>query len=237
MKRYGEAAMSARTLIPVACAAWFIAICPSWASQHDQGSIEFHDDVETLTFDLSTVRFIKPGRFTVVGTTVHNLDVMKLELRTLDTLRTFCTRPDGKYPAPADIFALGPPDMPVKDIELQTSRPNRGGQTNKSVFWHYPYQRLASKVLGRLEERFVYLSCWSESETGAQMYAEQRSRITNGSRAPQLFDCRHGLIGLFLQEDDDPSEALTTAVSPHTYEEARYQRVCHAVMRETPFMP
>jgi hypothetical protein len=226
-----------KALVPLACAAWVFSVCPCWANEHDQGVVEFHDDVETLSFDLSTVRFIQPGRFTVTGTTIDNPDVMQLELRALDTLRTFCARPDGKYAAPAGIFALGPPDMPVRRIGLQTSPPNRSGLTNKSVFWHYPYRRLASTAMGKLEERFVYFSCWSESETEPQMYRRQRARITNGSQAQQLFDCRRGLTGLLLQEDDDPSETVTTVVSPHTFEEARYLRICHAVMHETPYMP
>ena len=226
-----------RTLIPLACATWLVALCPCWASEHEERFVEFRDDAETLTFDLSTVQIIQPGRFTVIGTTIDNPDVMKLELRTLDTLRTYCARPDGKYAAPANLFALCTPDMPVKHIELQTSQPNQSGQTNKSVFWYYPYKRLASRAMGRLEERFIYLFCRSESETEAQLYMEQRARITNGSRTQQLFDCRRGLAGLFLQEDNDLSEAITTVVSPQTNAEKYYLRVCRAVMHEVPYLP
>ena len=78
-----------------------------------------------------------PGRFTIIGTSIDSADVMKLELKVLDTLRTYCSRPDGKYPAPVDVFTLGPPDLPIESIEVKTPV---AGKTNpyKVVSLSYP---------------------------------------------------------------------------------------------------
>ena len=63
---------------------------------------------------------IVPGRFIITGTTIDNPDLIRFELRVLTTLNTYCARPDGKYPTPADLLTLGRPDSPVKNIEVQT---------------------------------------------------------------------------------------------------------------------
>jgi hypothetical protein len=77
-----------------------------------------------------------PGRFAIMSTKIDNPDVMKFELNTLTSLKSYCTRPDGKYPAPSDLFQLGQPDLPVGQIEVETHAPD------KWVFWKYPYRRL-----------------------------------------------------------------------------------------------
>ena len=50
-------------LIPLACAAWLVASCPCWASENGDRFLEFSRDSDTLTYDLSTVQMIQPGRF------------------------------------------------------------------------------------------------------------------------------------------------------------------------------
>jgi hypothetical protein len=87
---------------------WLVASSPSWAGDQDERFVEFPvPSGKTQTYDLSTVQMIEPGRFTIIGTSIDNADVMKLELKVLDTLRTYCNRPDGKYSPPVDIFTLG----------------------------------------------------------------------------------------------------------------------------------
>lgn len=204
------------------------ASIPPWASGNEDRFLEFPNDHETLTYDLSTVQMIQPGRFTVIETTIDNPEVMQFELKTLGTLRTYCARPAGKYAAPADLLTLGPPDMPITDIEVNELN---GARTWKKIFWFYPYKTLPKEM---------YLDCrdsWEPEKTEAQLYFEQRAWITNGSRMKELFDCRRGMSGLFLHENDDPSKVITSFVSPGTNGALWYFRVCSAVMHEAPYPP
>jgi hypothetical protein len=50
---------------------------------------------------------------------------MKFKLKVLSTLQTYCTRPDGQYPAPADVLTLGTPDIPIKSIEVKSGQANK----------------------------------------------------------------------------------------------------------------
>jgi len=71
---------------------------PASAADSSDRFVEYSmPDGSTQTFDLATVQIIVPGRFTVIGTTIDNPDVMKLKLMTLNTLRPFCERSTGKY--------------------------------------------------------------------------------------------------------------------------------------------
>ena len=98
-----------------------IACCASWAIAQQNRFVEVPTQNDTLTFDLDTVQFISPGKFTIITTTIDNPDVMKFELKTLQTLRQYCARPDGKYAAPTDLLQLGPPDLPVQQIEVDST--------------------------------------------------------------------------------------------------------------------
>jgi hypothetical protein len=83
---------------------------------------------------------IQPGKFTIMSTSVDDADVIKLELKALDTLRNFCKRPDGKYPPPTDLFTLGPPDTPIKTIDVETRATQVAGKSRSSkyVFGNIP---------------------------------------------------------------------------------------------------
>jgi hypothetical protein len=114
-------------LSPLIFSVLLIAGVPSLAGQDDKRFIEFQRRGSTETYDLSTVQILQPGRFTIVSTSIDAADVMKLKLKVLDTLRTHCKQPSGTYPAPTDLFILGPPDMDVESIEVQSiSRPVKG---------------------------------------------------------------------------------------------------------------
>ena len=144
MWRTLENAMAASLkTVPLIFAAWVVASCPSWAIDDQDRFIEFLGDNNTETYDLSTVQMIVPGRFTIISTTIDNPDVMKFELTVLGTLQGYCMRPDGKYPAPTKLLALGPADMPVKTINVEN---NKKYQT-RTVDWDYPYKRLRLKPL------------------------------------------------------------------------------------------
>jgi hypothetical protein len=149
---------------------------------------------------------------------------MKFKLKVLSTLQTYCTRPDGQYPAPADVLTLGTPDIPIKSIEVKS------GQANKYVLWRYPYLRLASyRKGGGIDEEIGYLFCKEDMD--------RRTEITNGSRMKELFDCKRGLLGIFRSEDDDPAKTLTIPVRPNTRGDRNYRAVCYRVMHELPYEP
>jgi hypothetical protein len=101
--------------------------------------VEFKDEKQTTTFDLRTVEVIQPGKFVIIETVLDNPDVMRFELKVLDILRSHCVRQVGFYPAPAEVFILGPPDMPVKDIEVKINPPTTGTKSLKVASWWLPY--------------------------------------------------------------------------------------------------
>ena len=109
----------------------FIGCFQSLADQDNKRFVEFQKSGLTQTYDLSIVQMLQPGRFTIVSTQIDDADVMKLELKVLDTLRTYCEQPDGKYPAPTDLFVLGPPDLPIATIHRRVA-----GVTSHPPFRH-----------------------------------------------------------------------------------------------------
>lgn len=195
------------------------------ASATDQGKrfLEFSSDNDTITFDLNTVQIVDPGRFTVVGTTIDNLDVLKFKLRVVGTLKGFCTRPVGKYATPQDLLALGPADMPIQNIEVQ------GDSTRKTVLWYFPYERLALGTASKPSEGFKLIFC-------NDIIGEYRD-VTNGFRMKELFDCKRALHGLFLNPDDDPSKAVTSVVNFNTEVGRYYVGVCNAVLNRDVYIP
>jgi hypothetical protein len=78
-------------LSPLICTIWLVASCPSWAGDQENRFLEIPGKAHTLTFDLDTVQFISPGRFTIMSTEIDNPDVMKFELKTLSTLSSYCS--------------------------------------------------------------------------------------------------------------------------------------------------
>jgi hypothetical protein len=226
-------------LIPLVCAACLVASCPSWADDQDARFVEFPNTHGNVTYDLSTLQMIQPGRFTVISTTIAKPDVMKLELKVLSALRGYCSRSDGKYPAPTDVFTLGPPDMPVESVEVKSKQSNLAGRTYpfKMVSWSYPYMKLALKLKGGTEQRIAFLTCKQWDETEDKLYSEHRASIMNGIRSKELFDCKRGQTGIFLHEEDDPVKAITGFVRSGTYSAQYYLGVCYRVMHEMPYDP
>lgn len=209
-----------KPLISFACAACLIALSTCWAGERETRFVEIPYSSGTSTFDLSTVQMIQPGRFVVISTMIDDPDVMRLELRALDIGRAHCSRPGGKYPAPADLFALGPPDMPVKGIEVIE------GDTYKFVLLYYPYKRLGAKDV-------AYVQC---NRTSDKDIREIRALIMNGLRSKQLFDCRRGLMGTYIVGDES-RDPITYFVRPDTLGEDMYRRVCYAVTGDMPYLP
>jgi hypothetical protein len=207
---------------------------PSLADQENKRFVEFQQRGLTETYDLSTVHILQPGRFSIVSTSIDDADVLKLKLKVLDTLRTYCKQPNGKYLAPTDLLTLGPPDMEIENIEVQTvSRLVKGGNGSiKFVFWHYPYDRLALHTVGgKVTPMGGDLRCTDDEES----YFAQRTQIMSGIRTKELFDCKSGLMGNFRGDDDD--DPFTYFVKPQTYADRVYAEICLRVTHETPHSP
>jgi hypothetical protein len=214
--------------LPLICSMWLVASCPSWAGDKDGRFLEFQLENGTQTYDLNTVQMIQPSRFAIISTTINNRDVMKFELDALDILRTYCARADGKYPAPANVFTLGPPDMPVQNIDVASNPTNLA----KRILWYYPYKRLAVPGLG---QTLTVLSCNLASETEDLSYFwKAKAMITDGTRQKSLFDCKRGLMGFYLY---DKEGALTDFVPKGTQAFEEYRSVCRAVTHEAPYLP
>jgi hypothetical protein len=225
-------------LSPLICAIWLVASCPSWAGDQEKRFLEFPSGYNTTTLDLNTVQIIQPGKFTIVSTTINNPDVMKLELKVLATLRTYCARADGEYPAPADVFTLGPPDMPVVSIEVKSGQLKTVDKTyqTKHAFWSFPYVRLALNPRGGLEQYPISFHCKNIFQTEEQEYWESRALIMNGIQSKSLYDCKRGLHGSFVRLDDDPSKAVTGFVRNGSMASKFYLSVCQAVTHEAPYV-
>jgi len=231
-------------LILLIFSAWLVATCPSWARDDKDRFLEFQEDHYTLTYDITTVQMIGPSRFTITHTTIDTPDMMKLELKAFATLQPYCARADGKYPAPADVLALGPPDLPVENIEVKTNRTKFAGKIypHKTVSWNYPYKRLAIKTQeGLVQYPAPVFHCKDQLDTENEYQnhiIETRSVIMNGIRNKELFDCKRGQVGTFIgHENDDPAKAMTYFVRPETRIFRYYFGVCHWVTHEEPYTP
>jgi len=196
-------------------------VLPALSVAQEDRFVVSPDANSVTTFDLNTVQIVQPGRFSIVQTETYQPDVMAFALNAQDILGKFCAQPDGKYPPPRGLLSLGPPDMPVQNIEVMRD----------SVVWQYPYRRLAY----RDEQKLHFLICRGEGKTQAQWFLEQRAEITNGKRMKYLFDCTRGMSGHFFPGSDDPAKAMMSFVKPDTMGEAYYERVCLAVTKKMPY--
>jgi hypothetical protein len=197
------------------------------ADDQQKRFIEFPDGGDMTTYDLNTVQLIQPGKFTIIYTVVSNPGFMRLELKALDILREYCKRDDGLYPAPTDLLTLGPPDMPVKNIEVK----NVDAQT-KRTSWSYPYSKFAwpdGRQYGR-----VFFCKRPLYRTQDEEYSEARRVIMHGIRVKQLYDCKRGLHSSFVDVNDDLTKAIIGTVRKGTMATFYYASVCRAVTHEEP---
>jgi hypothetical protein len=183
---------------------------------------------------LTTVQFVDPGRFTIVSNAQDHPDVIRLNLVVLETLKSYCSRPDGEYVPPPELFALGPADMPVKKIEVKT---RSGNPPFKNVVWRLPYRRLALDYPNGPQEADGFFDCTGPAvESIEKEYNELRDLIMNGTRRKELYDCRHGIMGVFANVDDPPSRAIANTNIPGGFLEA-YLRLCPTIVGGLPYMP
>jgi hypothetical protein len=176
--------------------------------------LEFPGSGDTTTFDLNTVQKMQPGRFTIIGTSIDEPDVKKFRLKALDVVRSYCAFADGKYPAASDLLTLGSPDKSVENIEVK----------NKFVQWPYPYEGVPGGG--------VMLACDRPAD-----YTEARNSISNGTRTKYLYDCKRGLYGAFLHQNDDPIKAMTAIPPKGSVALKYYLSACQAVTHEAAYIP
>lgn len=197
--------------------------------------VEFDYADDTITYDLTTIQLIEPGKFTVVGMTIDHPDVMRFKLKVLDGLRSYCTRPDGQYPPPTTFFILGKPDMPVGKIMVKTQA-DREGIEFKNVVWRLPYRMLVINPKTG-EENISFFDCKGPAVTSIDdEYTQLRAMITNGTFSKELYDCKHGVMGVFVNNDDPVSKAITTTNIMGGYLRA-YISLCRNVTGDWPYMP
>jgi hypothetical protein len=187
-----------------------------------------------MTYDLNTVQVILPGKFTVIGTSIDNPDLMRLRLAVLDTLRSYCSKPAGSYPPPGDLFTVSKPDMPVQNIIVSSRPAEVGGKTHpfKQVAWEMPYQRLAIKS----EQRPSAFDCEGPQVTSIdEEYHGLRSLILNGTRSKTMYDCKHGLVGFFINDEDDISKVFSGPVGGGYTRD--YLALCYKLTKVAPYLP
>ena len=200
--------------------------------------LEFHGKHDTSTYDLTSVEVIQPDKFTIRHTLIDDAEIITLKMKALDTLRSYCSRPDGEYEAPEDMLTLGSPDMPVAKIELQSRKVKIANKEypSKIAIWTFPYDGLAvHHEDGRVEQYPAWFDCQSPLETQEEAYAEARSSIMNGNQEKEMYDCRRFVMGVFSRLDEDASKAFTFA--PRGGYLDRYMSVCYAVTGKVPYTP
>ena len=199
--------------------------------------VEFDSSADTITYDLNTVQMLDPGKFTIINKTIDHPDVMRYKLAVLDALRSYCTRRDGKYTPPAELFVLGEPDMPIREIEVKTRPVADGSGKFKNVVWVAPYRKLALNDRTGLVEYQHFFDCEGPAvESPEKEYTNLRSLIMNGIPRKEMYDCRHGVMGVFLHEDDPPSRVIAGTNFRGGFVQA-YFRLCRAITGEPPYIP
>lgn len=197
--------------------------------------IELENGIETVTYDLHSVEMLDPGKFTIIATSIDHPDVMRFRLSVLTALRGYCTRPDGKYPPPGKLFSLGKPDMTIQFIQVNTRYLARG--RFKNVVWGSPYHKMALTDPTGLVENPNFFDCEGPAVSSSdEEYNQLRSDIINGLRTKELYDCRRGVVGTFVNEDDPPSKVVAGVNIKGVFAQA-YIRLCHAITGEYPYIP
>jgi hypothetical protein len=71
--------------------------------------VELDYDTNTITYDLTTVQMLDPGRFTIISNIQDHPDIIRLKLDVLTALKSYCGRPDGKTTRPPSFSRWGLP--------------------------------------------------------------------------------------------------------------------------------
>lgn len=200
-------------------------IVPASAQTPDR-FIEINLPDGTDTFDLSTLKEVRPGRFVVMKIAMERPDLMEFEINALRKLKDYCSSPVGSYPVSDDLLKAGAPDEPVDKIEVKPG-PTGYGAKPKMVQWKYPYKKFA--WLNGTPRSMLY-RCWSKTE-----FMDQYNLLTNGLHTQEIYDCRNALTGWVTE--NDPANPMMMEVRQDTIGAGEYIRVCAAVYQGKPHNP
>jgi hypothetical protein len=205
------------------------------AATTDGQFLEVDQGTRVVTFDLASVQYLQPHRFTIESVDLDKPEIMHLKLTTLSALYSYCGRPVGSYRPAQALLTLGPPDMTLKDIEV--SRHEKGDNWWKAVEWYFPYKQLAEATTTGLEEDTALFVCADKDGDSASQYLEDRSYITNGFQVREVFDCDHQLWGMLDSTSaGDPSRATMIEARWGSYAFTQYLRVCWQVLKVEPYV-
>jgi hypothetical protein len=214
---------------PLICCVWLLACVPSWASDQAPRLLEIMDGSGRLIFDLNTVKIIEPGRFSIIESKIDDPDRMVFRLKTLIALRPYCERPHGQYPAPANLLALGEPNMPIRAIEVKSGP--FGDTILKMVSWTYPYRQLGPTPAS------VHCKSSNPNRTDADLIVADVAQVANGIQSRVIYDCKHALWAVLANDEEDPASAKTAPVQKGTQTFTNYMSICSTVMHEKPYVP
>lgn len=186
------------------------------ASPANKQFVEIDRQNEHTVFDLRTVRMILPYKFSIVSTDIDNPDVLRLRLKVHDTLKTYCTRPDGEYEAPAELFTLGKPDMPVSKIRVAAEN-----KKHSTVTWVFPYRRFEYTV-----DRKSRIYCGNPRGINDLI----RNEIRSGLTVRMTYDCGRALTG-------NDNGSIMSPVQRGTLGEEDYAFICNKVTGREPYLP
>jgi hypothetical protein len=196
---------------------------------------EIKEDTSIKTYDISTVQYVVPGRFTVNSTTISNPDVMKYELDVQGVLKGFCGRPEGEYLAPENIFSFGAPYLQISKIHIFDGLNKKCHE--KSAYWEFPYKKLSYNINGVYKQSGIFFLCEASCKAPQTLFREQYSSVVNGHQDKELFDCKRGLHGFFMDMKDDLEKALVAPVKKDTVGSRDFFLVCLRVTGDSPYNP
>jgi hypothetical protein len=212
-------------------------VAPAAGAAINSQFVEFPEDNSTEIYDLSTVQILLPGKFSIIATSIDKPDVMRLKLKAHDTLEVYCQRPNGEYEAPDDLFVLGPPDMPVSKIKIETTDKKDAGDriySTRLAIWALPYVRFASRRATGIEPEEAIVMC--KGADAKSLNRMTRNDILNGTRTKEIFDCNHALWGLGELSSDhifimNPLQQLRSNILLY------YEALCSKVTGKEPYAP
>jgi hypothetical protein len=155
---------------------------------------------------------------------------MKLKLTALDTLRSYCVKPEGTYSPPDNLFTLGKPDMPIENIRVR--KIGNRSYAFKQVIWGLPYRRLA---IGSDEMPSFFVCEGPQVKSQDDEFQVKRSLLLNGIRSKTMYDCKRGVMGSFVHEDDDVSKVISGTVRGGFLRD--YIALCRKLGIAEPYLP
>jgi len=212
----------------------------------------------TDMYDLGTVHMIQPGRFTMTYSRFSDAGEIALRLNILDVLKSYCKRPEGRYPVPQQLLTiLSGANVEITGLDGANAAIEVTDLEKFSLVDWYYVQTAGPAI------EFSSLPCNTQDEAEGNWYFRERAKITDGQKSTILFDCKRGLSGdsttrnpdfaAFLDRfyemkgervtlptingDDGPSTVALYPIQHGAPLEEAYRRMCWEVTHEEPYVP